>query len=132
MCHFIAGRYEEGAEDEHRAVELRPHFVTAWRTYAASAGMAGDRDVAAYALSQAKPLQPSLSVEWVERYHGIVCLEDRNGAGKSTLMKAITDVHKPNGGVIRFNGVELNGKEPGEIRRLGVEMIYQDLALAKM
>ena len=62
----------------------------------------------------------------------VVGLVGDNGAGKSTLMKAITDVHKPNGGVIRFNGVELNGKEPGEIRRLGVEMIYQDLALAKM
>ena len=77
MCHFIAGRYPEGAEHERRAVELRPHFVTAWRTYAASAGMAGDKETAAYALSQTKRLQPSLSVEWVEKYHGIVRSEDR-------------------------------------------------------
>ena len=77
LCHFIAGRYGDGAEHEQRAVELRPHFVTAWRTYAASAGMAGDRDAAAYALSQAQRLQPSLSVDWVEKYHGIVRPEDR-------------------------------------------------------
>jgi adenylate cyclase len=76
-CHFVAGRYADGAEHERRAVELRPHFGTAWRTYAASAGMAGDRETAAHALSQAKRLQPSLSVDWVEKYHGIVRPEDR-------------------------------------------------------
>ena len=73
----IAGRYEEGAEHERRAVEFRPHFVTAWRTYAASAGMAANRGAAACALSQAKRLQSSLSVEWVEKHHGIVSPEDR-------------------------------------------------------
>ena len=39
--------------------------------------MAGDKETAAYALSQTKRLQPSLSVEWVEKYHGIVRSEDR-------------------------------------------------------
>jgi hypothetical protein len=39
--------------------------------------MAGDRETAAYALSQSKRLQPSLTVEWVEEYHGIVRPEDR-------------------------------------------------------
>jgi TolB-like protein/Tfp pilus assembly protein PilF len=77
MCHFIAGRYAEGAEHERRAITLRPYFGTAWRTYAASAGMADNRDAATYALSQAKRIQPSLSVEWVEKYHGIVRSEDR-------------------------------------------------------
>jgi len=78
LCHFIAGRYAEGAEHERRAVELRPHFVTAWRTYAAAAGMAGDSEAAAYALLQAKRLQPTLTVEWVEKYHGIVRPDDRS------------------------------------------------------
>ena len=55
-----------------------------------------------------------------------------NGAGKSTLMKTITGVHAPDGGQIHFDGIELNGKHPGEIRALGIEMIYQDLALAHM
>ena len=41
LCHFIAGRYDEAADCERRAVDLNPDFVTAWRTYAAAAGMAG-------------------------------------------------------------------------------------------
>ena len=62
----------------------------------------------------------------------VVGLVGDNGAGKSTLMKVITGVHAPDGGTIRFDGTELNGKHPGDIRALGIEMIYQDLALARM
>ena len=77
LCHFVAGRFAKAAEYECRAVELRPYFGTAWRTLAASAGMAGDVAVAGKALSQALRLQPSLSVEWVEKYHPIVRERDR-------------------------------------------------------
>ena len=62
----------------------------------------------------------------------VVGLVGDNGAGKSTLMKTITGVYQPDGGAIRFDGVALAGKHPGEIRALGIEMIYQDLALARM
>jgi len=62
----------------------------------------------------------------------VVGLVGDNGAGKSTLMKTITGVYQTDGGVIRFDGVSLAGKHPGEIRALGIEMIYQDLALARM
>ncbi|HTR13214.1 MAG TPA: ATP-binding cassette domain-containing protein [Roseiarcus sp.] len=62
----------------------------------------------------------------------VVGLVGDNGAGKSTLMKTITGVYRPDGGEIRFNGVSLVGKDPGEIREAGIEMIYQDLALARM
>ncbi|TGP85237.1 hypothetical protein EN865_33005, partial [bacterium M00.F.Ca.ET.222.01.1.1] len=51
LCHFVAKRFAEAAEYEGRAVELRPYFGTAWRTLAASAGMAGDRALAGKALS---------------------------------------------------------------------------------
>ena len=77
LCHFVAKRFAEAAEYERRAVELRPHFGTAWRTLAASAGMAGDRALAGQALSQARRLHPSLSVEWIEKYHPIVHERDR-------------------------------------------------------
>jgi adenylate cyclase len=77
LCHFIAGRYDEAADCERRAVDLNPDFVTAWRTYAAAAGMAGRLDEATNALSRAKRLQPSLSVEWVDKYHQIVRASDR-------------------------------------------------------
>src|SRR5271156_1397702 len=61
-----------------------------------------------------------------------VALVGDNGAGKSTLMKTITGVHRPDTGEIRFDGVSIVGKDPGRIREAGIEMIYQDLALARM
>jgi simple sugar transport system ATP-binding protein len=60
-----------------------------------------------------------------------VALVGDNGAGKSTLMKTITGVHTPDGGTIAFDGRSLVGLAPGAIRAAGIEMIYQDLALAR-
>ena len=62
----------------------------------------------------------------------VVGLVGDNGAGKSTLMKIITGVYVPDSGTIRLDGLEINNKHPGDIRALGIEMIYQDLALARM
>jgi len=62
----------------------------------------------------------------------VVGLVGDNGAGKSTLMKTITGVYRPDSGQIRFDGRSLVGKDPRAIREAGIEMIYQDLALAKM
>jgi ABC-type sugar transport system ATPase subunit len=62
----------------------------------------------------------------------VVGLVGDNGAGKSTLMKTITGVYTIDGGDIRFDGASLIGKDPGSIRQAGIEMIYQDLALARM
>lgn len=62
----------------------------------------------------------------------VVGLVGDNGAGKSTLMKIITGVHAPDGGSIRFDGTDIGNRHPGDIRSLGIEMIYQDLALARM
>jgi adenylate cyclase len=73
----MAGRFAEAAECERRAVDLRPHFGSAWRTLAASAGMAGQLDAAAEALAEARRLQPTLSLDWVNRFHPIVRAEDR-------------------------------------------------------
>src|SRR5208283_352318 len=75
--HFMAGRFAEAEAWERRSVELRPNFGSAWRTLAAAAGKAGNLDVAARALSEAKRLHPSLSVEWVEKYHPIIHEGDR-------------------------------------------------------
>jgi ABC-type sugar transport system ATPase subunit len=62
----------------------------------------------------------------------VVGLVGDNGAGKSTLMKTITGVYTIDSGDIRFDRVSLVGKDPGAIRQAGIEMIYQDLALARM
>jgi ABC-type sugar transport system ATPase subunit len=54
-----------------------------------------------------------------------------NGAGKSTLMKTITGIYTADEGSITFDGRDVLGIGPGARRALGIEMIYQDLALAK-
>lgn len=52
-----------------------------------------------------------------------------NAAGKSTLMKVLTGVHQPDDGRIFFEGRPVHFRDPHASRALGIEMIYQDLAL---
>jgi len=56
-----------------------------------------------------------------------------NGAGKSTLMKIVTGVYSLDGGEVIFGEkpIPYPHHNPREARDLGIEMIYQDLALAK-
>jgi ABC-type sugar transport system ATPase subunit len=60
----------------------------------------------------------------------VVGLVGDNGAGKSTLMKSITGVYPVDKGSVAFNGQDVTDLSPGARRALGIEMIYQDLALA--
>ena len=52
-----------------------------------------------------------------------------NGAGKSTLMKILTGFHKPDSGKLYFQGQELELRSVSHARALGIEPVYQDLAL---
>jgi ABC-type sugar transport system ATPase subunit len=61
----------------------------------------------------------------------VVGLVGDNGAGKSTLMKTITGIYRADAGSITFNGVDILQLDPGQRRELGIEMIYQDLSLAR-
>ncbi|MGZ5917561.1 MAG: ATP-binding cassette domain-containing protein [Methyloceanibacter sp.] len=54
-----------------------------------------------------------------------------NAAGKSTLMKVLTGVHRPDGGEILIEGRPVALHSPRDSRALGIEMIYQNLALAQ-
>ncbi len=52
-----------------------------------------------------------------------------NGAGKSTLIKIISGVHKPDTGVIRFDGQPIVFNNPREAQAKGIATIYQELSL---
>ena len=53
-----------------------------------------------------------------------------NGAGKSTLMKAFSGLGPASKGEIWLQGKPVKFHSPRDARNLGIEMVYQDLALA--
>ena len=53
-----------------------------------------------------------------------------NGAGKSTLMKILSGLYAPSEGELIFQGASVRFTSPKEARLLGIEMVYQDFALA--
>jgi simple sugar transport system ATP-binding protein len=55
-----------------------------------------------------------------------------NGAGKSTLIKILTGVHTPTRGQIYFEGKPVQIRSPQDARALGIETVYQDLALVDL
>jgi D-xylose transport system ATP-binding protein len=65
-----------------------------------------------------------------EVYAGeVVGLVGDNGAGKSTLIKTLSGVHKPDSGTIFFERREVTINKPRDSTDLGIETVYQDLAL---
>jgi D-xylose transport system ATP-binding protein len=60
----------------------------------------------------------------------VMALVGDNGAGKSTLIKGIAGIYPLDGGEVLFEGraVKING--PRDAAALGIEVVYQDLALA--
>jgi ABC-type sugar transport system ATPase subunit len=52
-----------------------------------------------------------------------------NGAGKSTLVKILTGFDQPTAGKIFFEGREIHPRSVSQARTMGIETVYQDLAL---
>lgn len=60
----------------------------------------------------------------------IVALVGDNGAGKSTLIKIVSGVHRPTSGLMKLDGRPVAFPNAASARSLGIEVVYQDLALA--
>lgn len=67
----------------------------------------------------------------VDLYRGeVLGLVGDNGAGKSTFVKCLAGVHEADGGSIRLEGRLIEFRSPHEGREAGIEVVYQELALA--
>jgi len=60
----------------------------------------------------------------------VMALVGDNGAGKSTLIKCIAGIYPFDEGEVVFDGETVNIHGPKDAARLGIEVVYQDLALA--
>jgi ribose transport system ATP-binding protein len=91
------------------------------------------------------PDAPALSVQGAtKRFGAVVALDDvsivarrgeilallgDNGAGKSTLIKCISGVYRLDSGTVEIDGTPVDPGSPAAARALGIETVYQDLAL---
>ena len=60
----------------------------------------------------------------------VTALAGDNGAGKSVLIKTIAGIHEPDGGEIYWEGRPVHIRTPRDASALGIQTVYQDLALA--
>jgi ABC-type sugar transport system ATPase subunit len=60
----------------------------------------------------------------------VTALVGDNGAGKSVLIKCIAGIHAPDGGQIYWQGHPVHLRAPRDAAALGIETVYQDLALS--
>jgi ABC-type sugar transport system ATPase subunit len=74
-------------------------------------------------------VQALADVDFEVRAGEVMALVGDNGAGKSTLVKTVAGIHQPDSGEILFEGKPVHISSPKEASRLGIEIVYQDLAL---
>jgi D-xylose transport system ATP-binding protein len=75
-------------------------------------------------------VQALTDVDFEVRAGEVMALVGDNGAGKSTLIKSIAGIHPIDSGKIFFEGREVHISGPKDAAKLGIEIVYQDLALA--
>jgi D-xylose transport system ATP-binding protein len=68
-------------------------------------------------------------VDFEVRRGEVMALAGDNGAGKSTLIKCVAGIHGYDEGEISFDGEPVHIHGPKDAARLGIEVVYQDLAL---
>jgi D-xylose transport system ATP-binding protein len=74
-------------------------------------------------------VQALTDVDFEVRAGEVMALVGDNGAGKSTLIKCIAGIHGSDSGEVRFDGQEVHIHGPKDAAKLGIEVVYQDLAL---
>ena len=74
-------------------------------------------------------VQALSDVDFEVRHGEVMALVGDNGAGKSTLVKCVAGIHAPDSGEILFDGKPVHIHSPKDAARLGIEVVYQDLAL---
>jgi D-xylose transport system ATP-binding protein len=74
-------------------------------------------------------VQALSDVDFEARRGEVMALVGDNGAGKSTLVKCVAGTHSADSGEILFEGDPVNIHGPKDAGRLGIEVVYQDLAL---
>jgi D-xylose transport system ATP-binding protein len=74
-------------------------------------------------------VQALTEVDFEVRSGEIMALVGDNGAGKSTLIKCVAGTHSADSGEILFEGKRVHIHGPKDAARLGIEVVYQDLAL---
>src|SRR5689334_650824 len=75
------------------------------------------------------PVQVLRDVDFSVHAGQVTALVGDNGAGKSTLVKCLAGSHGYDAGELRFEGKPVTVHSPREAAALGIEIVYQDLAL---
>ncbi len=75
-------------------------------------------------------VQALTDVDFEVRRGEVMALVGDNGAGKSTLIKCVAGIHGADNGEILFDGQPVHIHSPKDAARLGIEVVYQDLALS--
>ncbi len=75
------------------------------------------------------PVQALAGVNLDVQAGQVTALAGDNGAGKSVLIKTIAGIHTPDGGQIFWDGHPVHIRHPRDSAALGIETVYQDLAL---
>ena len=74
-------------------------------------------------------VQALTDVDFEVRHGEVMALVGDNGAGKSTLIKCIAGIHPMDSGTMTYDGTTVTINNPKDAAQLGIEVVYQDLAL---
>jgi D-xylose transport system ATP-binding protein len=74
-------------------------------------------------------VQALTDVDFEVRHGEVMALVGDNGAGKSTLIKCVAGIHPMDDGEMWFDGEQVTIHGPKDAGKLGIEVVYQDLAL---